>query len=57
MKLKNVEEEILNAAFREQFVVYATEDTHVVGILSEPMQAAILDYIEKTGKDHCCDCA
>ncbi|MCB0628340.1 MAG: DUF3137 domain-containing protein [Saprospiraceae bacterium] len=48
---KNVDEEILNAGFREQFVVYATEDTHVVGILSEPMQAAILDYTIKTGKD------
>lgn len=48
---QNVDDEILNEAFRNKFVVYATEDTHVVGILSEPMQAAILDYIEKTGKD------
>jgi hypothetical protein len=48
---KNVDDEILNAAFRERFVVYATEDTHVVGTLSEPMQAAILDYTTKTGKD------
>lgn len=47
----NVDEEILNEDFRRQFVVYATEDTHVVGILSEPMQAAILDYTKKTGKD------
>lgn len=48
---KNVDDEILNEEFRDRFVVYATEDTHVVGILSEPMQAAILDYTIKTGKD------
>jgi hypothetical protein len=48
---QNVDHEILNEAFRHKFVVYATEDTHVAGILSEPMQAAILDYVEKTGKD------
>lgn len=48
---QNVDKEILNEAFRDRFVVYATEDTHIAGILSEPMQAAILDYVEKTGKD------
>lgn len=48
---QNVDHEILNEAFRKHFVVYATEDTHVVGTLSEPMQASILDYVEKTGKD------
>lgn len=48
---ENVEHEILNDEFRNKFVVYATEDTHVVGTLSEPMQAAILDYTKKTGKD------
>lgn len=47
----NVDHEILNEAFRDKFVVYATEDTHVVSILSEPMQEAILDYVKKTGKD------
>lgn len=48
---ENVDEEILNEAFRSKFLVYATEDTHVIGILSEPMQDAILNYVERTGKD------
>jgi hypothetical protein len=48
---ENVDHEILNERFRERFLVYATEDTHVVGILSEPMQDSILDYVDRTGKD------
>lgn len=48
---QNVDDEILNEEFRKRFVVYATEDTHVAGTLSEPMQAAILDYVQKTKKD------
>jgi len=42
---KNVDHEILNPAFREKFIVYATEDTHVVGILTEPMQEDILNFL------------
>ena len=48
---ENVDHEILNDAFREKFIVYATEDTHVISILSDPMQAAIIEYIEKYDKD------
>ncbi|GJM34152.1 MAG: hypothetical protein DHS20C18_31530 [Saprospiraceae bacterium] len=48
---ENMDDEILNEQFREKFLVYATEDTHVVGILSEPMQEALVKYTEKTGKD------
>ena len=44
-KGKNVDTEILNAIFREKFIVYATEDTHVVGILTEPMQDDILRFL------------
>ena len=38
-------DEILNENFREKFSVYATEDTHVVGILTEPMQEDILEFL------------
>lgn len=44
-KGENVESEILNINFREKFIVYATEDTHVVGILTEPMQDEILEFL------------
>lgn len=47
----NVDHEILNPEFREHFTVYASEDTHVAGILSEPMQEAIIRYIQQTGKE------
>lgn len=42
---QNVDYEILNENFREKFSVYATEDTHVVGILTEPMQEDILEFL------------
>ncbi len=48
---QNVDHEILNESFREKFMVYATEDTHVVSILSDPMQEAIVHFIEKNKKD------
>jgi hypothetical protein len=48
---QNVDHEILNESFREKFTVYATEDTHVVSILSDPMQEAIVHFIEKNKKD------
>lgn len=47
----NVDHEINDPFFREHFLVYATEDTHVQGILSEPMQDALGRYVEITGKD------
>lgn len=37
--------------FRETFLVYATEDTHVISILPEPMQEAILDFCAASKKD------
>ncbi len=48
---ENMDSEILNDQFREKFLVYATEDTHVVGILSDPMQDSLVKYVEETGKD------
>ncbi|MEZ5041639.1 MAG: DUF3137 domain-containing protein [Saprospiraceae bacterium] len=42
---ENVDDEILNDNFREKFSVYATEDTHVVGILTEPMQEELLTFL------------
>ncbi|HQU57561.1 MAG: DUF3137 domain-containing protein [Phaeodactylibacter sp.] len=48
---KNVDHEVNNDAFREAFLTYATEDTHVEGILSEPMQDAIVQYRIQTGKE------
>jgi len=47
----NQDFEINNPFFQEHFIVYAVEGTHVEGILSEPMQEALVSYIELTGKD------
>lgn len=47
----NVDHEMLNPKFRQLFMAYALPDTHVVGIMSEPMQEAIVRYIELTGKE------
>jgi len=48
---QNVDEEIMIENFRETFLVYATEDTHVISILPEPMQEAILDFCAASKKD------
>lgn len=48
---RNVDHEVMNYDFRDAFLTYALEDTHVIGILSEPMQDAIVAYREETGKD------
>lgn len=48
---ENVDFEVLNDAFRTAFITYATPDTHVAGILSEPMQEALVDYRAETGKE------
>lgn len=47
----NQDMEIMNLDFQDHFLVYATEDTHVAGILSEPMQDALVDYMDRTDKD------
>lgn len=47
----NQDFEINNPFFQEYFIVYATDGTHVEGILSEPMQEALVEYIDATGKD------
>ncbi len=47
----NQDDEVLNEEFRESFMTYATEDTHVVSILSPPMQEAIVRYRTQTGKE------
>ncbi len=48
---RNQDKEVNNLAFREMFLTYATEDTHVESILSEPMQDAIVRYCAATGKE------
>lgn len=48
---KNADDEILNPNFKEAFMTYATRSTHVAGILSDPMQEAIVEYRRKTGKE------
>lgn len=48
---ENADEEILNPAFSELFMVYATKTTHVAGVLSEPVQEAIVRYSNMTGRD------
>ena len=47
----NCDHEIANDNFVERYMVYATEETHVAGLLTEPMQAAIINYTERTGRD------
>ncbi len=47
----NVDHEILNERFRQKFLTYATEETHVISILTAPMQEAIVQYMEQTGKE------
>ena len=47
----NADKEILNPEFRQLFMVYATKATHVAGILSEPIQEAIVHYSILTGRD------
>lgn len=47
----NVDHEILNPNFRALFVTFALEDTHVISILSDPMQKALVKYVYETGKE------
>lgn len=48
---RSVDHEIMNSEFRTLFMTYALPDTHVVGILSEPMQEAVVSYYKLTGKE------
>lgn len=48
---ENVDHEVMNDAFRDAFITYATPDTKVAGILSEPMQDALIEYLQETGKE------
>ncbi|MFN7116779.1 MAG: DUF3137 domain-containing protein [Saprospiraceae bacterium] len=41
---RNVDHEIMNDNFRRLFMVYATSNTHVAGLLPETMQEAIVRY-------------
>ena len=43
--------EIMNERFRNHFMTFATENTYVAGILTEPMQQALADYVLYTGKE------
>lgn len=47
----NVDHEIMNPEFRSLFMTYALPDTHVISILSEPMQEAVVEYHQLTGKE------
>ncbi|WP_173021535.1 DUF3137 domain-containing protein [Lewinella sp. W8] len=48
-KLADVE--IMNPGFREEFAVYAKPGTHVAGILTPPMQEAILEFSREQDRD------
>ncbi|WP_320060349.1 DUF3137 domain-containing protein [Neolewinella antarctica] len=41
---RNADIEIMNPQFRERFAVYAHGGTHVAGILTPPMQDALVDF-------------
>ena len=41
----------MNDAFRDAFMTYATKSTHVIGLLSETMQNALVQYRQQSGKE------
>jgi hypothetical protein len=47
----NQDHEINNPEFGDYFLVYADNDTHVEGILTESMQEALVRYMDATGRD------
>jgi hypothetical protein len=47
----NVDHEVANEEFRDTFMTYATRSTHVIGLLSEPMQDALVRYREIAQKE------
>ena len=48
---KDVADEIESVKFRDNFIVYATEETVVHDVLTKPMQDALYEYYKKTGHD------
>lgn len=48
---ENVDDEVMNDAFREAFMTYATKSTHVIGLLSPSMQNALVAYRQQSGKE------
>ncbi len=47
----NADIEIMNPGFREEFAVYAMPNTHVAGILTPPMQEALLEFRRSQDND------
>lgn len=47
----NADHEIMNDEFREAFITYADSETHVIATLSEPMQDALVEYRNASGKE------
>ncbi|MBC6996740.1 DUF3137 domain-containing protein [Neolewinella lacunae] len=48
---KNADIEVMNPGFRERFAVYAKSGTHVAGILTPPMQDALLQFARTQDQD------
>lgn len=48
---RDADVEIMNPAFREAFAVYAMPGTHVAGILTPPMQDALLEFSRTQEQD------
>ncbi len=47
----NADDEIMTPAFRERFMTYAMPDTHVAGMLPEPLQEAIVQYCREGDRE------
>ncbi|TXF91395.1 DUF3137 domain-containing protein [Neolewinella aurantiaca] len=47
----NADIEVMNPGFREEFTVYAKPGTHVAGILTPPMQDALLEFARDQDQD------
>lgn len=47
----NADIEIMNPGFREEFTVYSMRGTHVAGILTPPMQTALLEFARRQEQD------
>ena len=41
----------MNPGFREEFTVYSMRGTHVAGILTPPMQTALLEFARRQEQD------
>lgn len=48
---ENADHEIMTDDFRERFMTYSTVETHVAALLTEPMQEAVVNYAQQTGKE------